>query len=112
MGHMAKQIGSYRIRVYGNSKMGIQGALAWIALYGSARDDLISTIGFYTPEELESKQDYVDEQEIVRAHMKIDVLQYVVHLLLNEQRIFIHWADSLQQMWLDTGGPEPIGEEE
>lgn len=114
MGHIAKEVKIYRIRIYGKSGLGMQDARAWISFYTSGSvQDLYATIGFYTTDGFAFvKNDNIDEQGIIRGHMHIDEFNAVADLIRMEKPVFVHWSDTLRQMWLDTGGTEPIGEEE
>ena len=83
-----------------------------ISFYTSQnKQDLFATIGFYTPDGFSSKNDNLDEQGIIRGHMQISEFNSVINLIQME-KLFVHWSDSLEQMWLDNGGTEPVGEAE
>ena len=113
MGHIVKEVQIYRLRVYGKSGLGMQDARAWISFYTSESKDLYATIGFYTTDGFAlTKNDNLDEQGIIRGHMHMNEFNAVTNMIRNERPIYVHWSDTLQQMWLDTALPEPVGEEE
>ena len=114
MGHISKKIEIYRIRIYGKSGLGMQDVRAFISFYSSeSTPELLATIGFYTTDGFAlTKSDNLDHKGIIRGHMHINDFDSVVDVLRNEIPIFVHWHDTLQQMWIDTEELEPVGESE
>jgi hypothetical protein len=103
MDYVVNRVDHYRVRHHGTSAHGPQGPKAWVCLYGSGHaTGVVGTIGFYGPEALEGRQDWLDPLGRPQGHMPIDELPAVLDLLRNERPVFVHWSESWRQTWLDT----------
>ena len=75
MDYVVNRVDHYRVRHHGTSAYGPQDLKAWLSLYGSGHvTGVVGAIGFYRPEALESRQDWIDPLGRPQGHMPIDEL--------------------------------------
>ena len=110
MDYVVNRLDHYRVRHHGTSAYGPQDLKAWLSLYGSGHvTGVVGTIGFYRPEALESRQDWIDPLGRPQGHMPIEELAAVLDMLRNERPVYLHWSEAWRQTWLDTRA-EPVRE--
>lgn len=112
MDYVVNRVDHYRVRHYGTSAFGPQDLKGWLCLYGSGHvTGVVGTIGFYRPEALEARQDWIDPLGRPQGHMPITELAAVLDMLRNERPVYLHWSEAWRQTWLDTRA-EPVREAE